>query len=847
MTSSQPRPHVVVLHRYVGPIARYDEYIDHAAFTVTYVTTRAAVQSVPTAAAETVILETSGMLVAADSDERMMLAAIHQLEVRFGAVHRLIALYEGDQLAAARARTELGIPGDRPEDVAPFRDKFVMWERLDRVGVPAVPTVPVSPDDLGTAVRFAGLPAIVKPVDGTASNGIAVLRNDDDVAALRSAGISPGTIMQPFIAADVIHVDGFFDGRRLTTWTASEYVNDCLSYDGGSVLGSVEIDDPTALGAVRRVVTDALGALTLRARVFHAELFRVGEGWGDLRVLEIGCRVGGAEIAYIWRDEHGVDLSRLAFELQLTGHVDAASLPAGAPDGLGHTRAGWLLVPPPVPRPCRVIRAELSDTPPELTVSFLPEPGTVMPDVGGYEKSGVRFRFSGASSGDVRRAIEHTATAFRFDAETMDADGLRPPKVVLVGVGGERYRAYGIQALSGRVEPHIVARDDPAWSTNPFRSVIDPADARSVIQGWLSGGHQVGVFTWDEVSVHDTAELAAEVGLPFHAPGAVTASRDKAVTRARLAGAGTNADVRSVVVDNSADAHRFAATVGYPIVVKPRSMAASVGVVRVDGAEGLDAAMAVAQASVYPGLDSLDGVLVEEYLDGPEISVDAVTAQGMTTIVNVARKFLGPAPYFEEVGHVVSPWRHEEWAAEVVELVDLAHARLGQFEGVTHTEIRLTASGPRVVEVNCRLGGDYIPLIGHLATGVDQVAAAVDVALGRAPVIGASSDDVAAVAFLYPSEDSRVVRVDVRDAASVPGIVDVIVLADPGTELRLPPRGVVPRVAAIIARGSNEREVLEAIRSAQQAVGFEADALDSDRTSTLGSFVEARSASLDRT
>ena len=193
--------------------------------------------------------------------------------------------------------------------------------------------------------------------------------------------------------------------------------------------------------------------------------------------------------------------------------------------------------------------------------------------------------------------------------------------------------------------------------------------------------------------------------------------------------------------------------------------------------------------------------MIEEYLDGPEISLDSVVVSGEVSCVNLARKRIGYPPFFEEVGHLVSPWRQEPWAEELIDTVTRIHAVLGVTAGVTHAELRLTADGPRLVELNGRLGGDFIPLLGRLATGVDLTAAAMDASLGVVPDLRPTLDRCAAVRFLYPEQDGTVERVDVSAAREVPGVERAVALAEAGQRLLLPPRGVVPRLAAVIATG----------------------------------------------
>ena len=158
---------------------------------------------------------------------------------------------------------------------------------------------------------------------------------------------------------------------------------------------------------------------------------------------------------------------------------------------------------------------------------------------------------------------------------------------------------------------------------------------------------------------------------------------------------------------------------------------ASEGIVRVArAARRRGSATLRVQASDIPGISQ--AILVEEYVTGPEISVDSVVQGGRVTPVFVARKEIGFEPYFEETGHTVSaadPLLSDPRLRRVLEDV---HAALGYADGCTHAELRLCAGGPTLIEVNARLGGDLIPYLGMRASGIDPGLAAAAVACGEA-------------------------------------------------------------------------------------------------------------------
>src|SRR6185437_6479322 len=149
----------------------------------------------------------------------------------------------------------------------------------------------------------------------------------------------------------------------------------------------------------------------------------------------------------------------------------------------------------------------------------------------------------------------------------------------------------------------------------------------------------------------------------------------------------------SVPVSSAAAAREVAAEFGYPVVIKPRNLGGSLGVVRVDEPAGIDEAFATTVAARLPGVPTPPDVLVEQYLDGPEISVDGVLIAGEYRPAVLARKRLGEPPYFEETGHLVDPDDPLLTDPEVLHTLAAAHVALGIEQVLTHTELRLTRHG----------------------------------------------------------------------------------------------------------------------------------------------------------
>ena len=805
--------HLIVLHRWTDSYADYASYLDHDDHRVSYVTTPRAKVSLPAAAAGV-------ELVSSTEDRAQVRAAVDRLVARHGVPARIIALHEVDLDVAAELRQELAIPGDTPAELDRFRDKLAMARRLAESGVPA-PASAAAPDHDAVA-RFAadhGWPVILKPVRGTASAHVARL---DAAADLAAYAFPEGTAMmvQSYLPHAILHVDGVAADGALLVWRASRYINTCFDFTRGDALGSVELDDPALLEALGRFAERALAAMSDEPWVFHLELLAALEdAEPGFHVLEVGARPGGAEVPFIWREVHGVDLMAAAVDVQMGRALPRYSLPSvPGEDDCG----GWLLVPTPAARPCRVLAADSqSGLPDGPYAERLPATGELLRDLPGYEHSGARFRFRGSGSAAVQQAVERTAA--RLDFRCLPTGAARPGPVVVVGTGGRAYREYALEDASAH-GGIVMVNDGPATWETPYLAAHRVADlrdgaaiAQTVRAALGEDGPAAGILTWSEALLEHTAEAAAQLGLAHMTPAAVRNCRDKFTTRSLLEKAGLPS-ARYQVAHGLEEALDAAARIGYPVVVKPRALAGSSGVVLARTAGELRHLYRHAVEAEFTGLDPLEGLMVEEYLDGPEISLDSVVVDGTVHCVNLARKRIGYAPFFEEVGHLVCPWRHEPWAGELTELVGRIHAALEVSTGVTHAELRLTRNGPRLVELNGRLGGDYIPLLGRLATGVDLTAAAMDASRGVPPRLRPDRSLCAEVRFCYPERDGVVEKLELSDAARVPGIERAVALAEPGRQLLLPPRGVVPRLAALIAVGANPVACARALDEAERLV-----------------------------
>lgn len=219
--------------------------------------------------------------------------------------------------------------------------------------------------------------------------------------------------------------------------------------------------------------------------------------------------------------------------------------------------------------------------------------------------------------------------------------------------------------------------------------------------------------------------VAEELGLAVNTAHSVHLLNDKLALRRLLAAQGLS-PVRFADAASWRAAAPLLADFELPVVVKPTQLSGSRGVQLVRSPDDFASWGADLDAVGYAG-----PVLIEEYLTGPEFSVETISVGGVHHVIGVTDKRLGPPPLFVEAGHA-----HPSASVDAPRIGALVMAMLdatGYRTGPAHTEVKVTPSGPRIIESQARLGGDRIPRLVQLATGVDLERSVFAALAGRAP------------------------------------------------------------------------------------------------------------------
>lgn len=384
-------------------------------------------------------------------------------------------------------------------------------------------------------------------------------------------------------------------------------------------------------------------------------------------------------------------------------------------------------------------------------------------------------------------------------------------------IPAETYRASDFSRAAARLSVEVVVVTDKAQVLghlmgNPALTVdLTDAEATADAIGAVDRDLPLdAVVAVDDTGVVAAAIAAKRLGLGANPPAAVAATRDKIAQR-RAFSAAEVPQPSFRVVDDADSAVAAAAELGTPVVVKPPGLSASRGVQRADDATGVRAAVGLIRESCT----RTGPLLVEEFIPGGEVAVEAILTHGRLGVIAVFDKPDPPqGPTFEETMLVTPSRLGPAVLAAVERSVGAATAALGLEEGPVHAELRVGPAGAvSVLEVAARTIGGLCSRALRMATGrsLEEVVLAHAAGMDAGPLDIASG--AAGVVMLPVPKAGTFVRVDGLEAArSIPGITEVDVTAPPGTAVvPLPHDGRY--LGFVFARGRSPGGVEAALRA----------------------------------
>jgi carbamoyl-phosphate synthase large subunit len=183
--------------------------------------------------------------------------------------------------------------------------------------------------------------------------------------------------------------------------------------------------------------------------------------------------------------------------------------------------------------------------------------------------------------------------------------------------------------------------------------------------------------------------------------------------------------------------------VNYPVIVKPRDNSGSRGVIYCKDKNGI--ANAIHEAMSFT---KNNNVLVEEFIEGNEYSIESVHFQNETKVIQFTEKITTSLPYNVELGHNQPANLTSAQKFQIQELIEKIAQAMGFVDCTSHTELKINEKGIYIIETSPRLGGDFITShLVPLSTGINIEEALIEISIGNIPILPKSVNKTSIIRY----------------------------------------------------------------------------------------------------
>ena len=192
----------------------------------------------------------------------------------------------------------------------------------------------------------------------------------------------------------------------------------------------------------------------------------------------------------------------------------------------------------------------------------------------------------------------------------------------------------------------------------------------------------------------------------------------------------------------------------FPLIIKPSNSHSSQGVFKVNSFFEIKKYKEISMS-----YSSNSEIIIEEFIKGREFSVESITFNNITSIIQITEKFITPYPNTVEIGHL-QPARLSTVEKNIIEkFTKKVINAIGINNSLSHTELFLTKNGPVVGEIGARGGGDFISsYLTESSTGISMNKAMIDIALNRKPNLKKTRNFCSMIKYYQLKIDHKIVK-----------------------------------------------------------------------------------------
>ena len=390
-------------------------------------------------------------------------------------------------------------------------------------------------------------------------------------------------------------------------------------------------------------------------------------------------------------------------------------------------------------------------------------------------------------------------------------------KIMILGAGIlqlpaiEKAREMGLEVVAVDRNPSAVGFAVPGIEKEIISTIDTPAILEAAKRHRINGIMTVA----SDMPMQSVAVVSRAMGLAGISEDTALKATNKAEMRDALKKGGVSVPLYFRVKEKSdfeAAVERIRSE-GYRCIVKPADNSGSRGVHLLE--ESADLSAVYDYSLTYSRSGEL---LVEEYMDGPEVSVETLAVNGEIHVIQITDKLTTGAPYFVEMGHGQPSLLPEETRRSIARITIAANKAIGITEGPSHTEIKITKAGPKIVELGARLGGDCITThLVPLSTGVDMVESCIRIALGEKADLNAKWNKGSAIRYFEARQGTVKEIRGISEAEAVPGVVQIYFAHGIGERIG-EIRSSVDRPGFVLAQADTREQADAICRKALEAI-----------------------------
>lgn len=270
---------------------------------------------------------------------------------------------------------------------------------------------------------------------------------------------------------------------------------------------------------------------------------------------------------------------------------------------------------------------------------------------------------------------------------------------------------------------------------------------------------------------------------------------------------------------NIQDARDALDFLSFPLVMKPADNMGARGVIKVNNREELQ--LAFKHAKKYSPTGEM---ILEEYMEGPEVSVDALTWNGNFRITGLADRIIEREPFFIEVGHNMPSSLPDETKKEIERIMFLGMKALGITIGAGKGDIKVTPQGVKIGEIAARLSGGYMSAYTFpLSTGINLNRAAVLIALGEEPDDLEEKFNKVSIERAFLASPGKLVSITgIEEAEDIDGVNEIFIQSKVG-DIISDPTNNIEKSGHVIITCNTLRESEEIFEKVKNTIRFETD------------------------